>query len=32
MSSSYDRYKRQRAAKDIARENISRKETTSLLI
>ncbi len=26
MSSSYDRYKRQRAAKDIARENISRKK------
>ncbi len=26
MSSSYDRYKRQRAAKDIARENVSRKK------
>ncbi|MGN0031082.1 MAG: transglycosylase domain-containing protein [Candidatus Gastranaerophilaceae bacterium] len=26
MSSSYERYKRQRAAKDIARENISRKK------
>lgn len=26
MSSSYDKYKRQRAAKDIARENISRKK------
>lgn len=26
MSSSYDRYKRQRAAKDIAKENISRKK------
>ena len=26
MSSSYEKYKRQRAAKDIARENISRKK------
>ncbi len=29
MSSSYERYKRQRAAKDIARENISRKKPNS---
>ena len=26
MSSSYEKYKRQRAAKDIARENISRRK------